>query len=183
MKVSNIFLIIFIIALGISSFQLIQNDSKAKSLIERLKNGQRPIEEYKKYTNVVNRGTYIFNEMVNHEAVIKIYQERKRKEILTTGGVISTIFFVLFIIVLLYENKTNPKKNLDSLRKNNIISESEYKDKIEETERLKIANKDIKRRKKEYEKLLTELNNLKAKGILSEDEYNEKLLKISELTA
>ena len=81
------------------------------------------------------------------------------------------------------EDKKDPIKNLQKLKENKILTDSEFKEKVEETKKIVREQQIIKNRKKESDKLIAELNNLRKKGILTESEYQEKLIKIREKTA
>lgn len=183
MKKSQVFRIIILLVAGIMLFSFIKNEEKASSLIESYDKGQMSISDYREYTQQVNRGASPFAFDANHSITIEIYRNKKRENILFTGGGILAVLLVSFIYVRIYENKNDPIKNLENLKLNKIISNSEYLEKIEHSKNVQNQKKILENKKREYKKLATELENLKEKGILTENEYQEKLIKIKEKTA
>jgi len=107
----------------------------------------------------------------------------KRNEILKTGGILILLSILTYGGIAIFENKKDPKRNLATLKEKNIITQSEYDEKIEHSKKVANEKKALGIKKREYKKLVSELDNLKAKGILSEEEYQEKLIKIEEKTA
>jgi len=110
-------------------------------------------------------------------------KEKKNNAILKVGAGIFAVIIIGFIIAKSSENKKDPIRNLATLKDKNIISQSEYDEKIERTKEIQNERKSSEIRKREYNKLVAELENLKAKGILTEEEYQQKLIKIKENTA
>jgi hypothetical protein len=108
--------------------------------------------------------------------------EKITKVAIPVGGIVLVILIVFFFINN-EKNKKDPIKNLDNLRKNNIITKKEFEDKVDQSKIISKQELIIKKRNKETDKLIIELKNLRAKGILSEIEYREKLTKIKERTS
>lgn len=183
MKVSQVLMIIFLIVVGITIFSFIKNEKTATSLIASIKQGKMSINAYRDYTSPDQVGVANFAFSANHSNVVELVRKERNNKILSTGGGFLAVIFVVFIVVKSYENKKDPIKNLDNLKQNKIISESEYQEKIEHSKEVENNNKRIESKKREYKKLVSELNNLKEKGILTEDEYQQKLIKITEKTA
>lgn len=115
----------------------------------------------------------------------QMFENRKdenRNEILMVGVGILAVIIIGFIIVKADENKKDPVRNLATLKDKNIITQSEYKEKIEYSRNTEIEKRILETKKREYKKLVSELDNLRAKGILTEEEYQQKLIKIKEKT-
>jgi hypothetical protein len=105
---------------------------------------------------------------------LKDCQTEKLKKI----GIPIVIIVVIILIVLFFfnneKNKKNPLKNLDNLKKNNIITQEEYEEKIN--------NSKNNTQKKLNKKLISEVENLRDKGILTEEESRRKIKKIKKRT-
>ncbi|MEW2921128.1 MULTISPECIES: hypothetical protein [unclassified Allomuricauda] len=147
MKLGQYILLLLIVVLGTSLFFFGKNEMNAKSLIERFENGQFPITEYRKYANEDYRGASAFPMDANYVGLITSHRVKKRNKILTVGGGTSAAIIILFFIASYYENKTNPLKNLDVLRRNDIISESEFVEKKEQAVRKNASRKEEKLKK------------------------------------
>ena len=120
------------------------------------------------------------------ESLKKRLQECKNEKITKVAipvGVIILVLLIVFFFINNEKNKKDPIKNLDNLRKNNIITKKEFEDKVDQSKIISKQELITKKRKKETDKLIIELKNLRVKGILSEVEYREKLTKIKETTS
>lgn len=111
-------------------------------------------------------------------------QCKKKKQEETTKNMIIAFGVILLILIIVIgvnnmNSKTDPIKNLESLRENKIISPDEFEKKVSQV-------KEITKQeslKKENEKLIQELENLRKKGVLSDAEYEDKVRKIEERKA
>ena len=183
MKVSQVLMILISIVIGSTIYFFIKNEEKAKSIIADFENGKLPINEYREYKGENQYGVSNFAFGANHSATIEIYRKKKNKKILQTGGGFSIAILIAFMLVKSYENKNDPKKKLEKLRQKNIISESEYREKVQHFKNFKFEKRTEEIKQREFNKLVTELDYLKGIGIISEDEYQQKLIKIKEKTA
>ncbi|MDX1718827.1 MAG: hypothetical protein R3353_01605 [Salegentibacter mishustinae] len=180
MKVSQILLVLMLTVIGFTIFFFIKNENRAKSIIEDLKNGQIPINDIRDYKDEKDRGVSPFAFGADHIQTVEIHREKKNKKILQRGGGFFIAMLVVFLLVRSNENKNDPTKNLEKLRQKNIISEFEYKTKIQKAKNLELEKKAIQIKEREIKKIISELDNLKSKGIISENEYQQKLIKIRE---
>ena len=71
------------------------------------------------------------------------------------------VFLMIFFLINNKKNKKNPLRNLDNLKKNNIITQEEYDEKIKKSKN--------NTKKKLNKKLIAEVENLRDKGILTEE--------------
>ena len=102
------------------------------------------------------------------------FEQWKRQEtfnIIKKGWWAPALFFLFGIILMINENKNAPVKRLEKLRTNSIINEEEFNKKILENELL-IKNS-VK--EKQFKNLVKELDPLKKKGLLTEEEYQNKI--------
>ena len=153
---------------GISVASLVKNENKE---VKRLINSDtRKIETYDPDSRGLRRMS---------EKSMERKKSKEQNKILMIGGGVLAVFVIGFLIIKSNENKKDPIKNLETLKMKNIISQSEFKEKIKQSKEIENEN----RKKKESKKLVAELDNLKAKGILTEQEYQQKLIKIQEKTA
>lgn len=116
------------------------------------------------------------------EERMEIRKSRERNKILMIGGGILAVIIIIFLTIKSSENKKDPSKNLAILKDKNIITQTEYEEKLEHSKNVESEKRILETKKKEYKKLVSELDNLKAKGILTEEEYQQKLIKIKEKT-
>jgi hypothetical protein len=168
MKNSSIFGIFIIIIVIISSILLFRNE----------KANPRSLEDINKFTN---HTYYILNESLLHS--IEFARRDNRNRILIWGGISFILCSVSYFGLKKMENKKDPQKNLKKLRDNKIISDSEYEEKVTQSNLVLERKKSKTKQKKKSKKLILELQSLKDQGIISEREYNEKLIKIREKTA
>ena len=160
MKFSNL-MIILLIALGFYTCNQIEKieESLIKSYDEDY--NRYRYWERNDYSNSVNN---ISDEEAN----------KKMNAPYINAGMIGVILVILFFVLKINEDKTDPIKNLERLKDNNLISESEFEEKIEITKNIKYEKYKIKKQNK----LIKEITNLKEKGILTELEFQDKLEKI-----
>lgn len=167
MKFSYLFLIL-LVGLGFYTFYAIE---KADESIIRTKN-----DNYGSYNNY-NKYQY-YQRQENGNTLVNSISEKKAKQIKNApkinGAIIGLILVILFFVVLHYEDKNDPIKNLEELKENNLITQSEFEDKVKIAKNKKIENIEMKKQ----EKLINELKNLREKGILTETEFEEKLSKV-----
>lgn len=175
-------MIIMLTVIGITVFFFLKNEDRAKSIIGDLENGQIPINEIRDYRDTRDLGIAPFAFSADHVQSVEIIRKEKNKKILQTGGGFFVAILVAFILVRSKENTNDPARNLEKLRQKNIISESEYKAKIQHAKNQGLEKRALQKKEREYKKLVSELDSLKAKGIISEDEYQQKLIKVREKT-
>lgn len=168
MKSSKIILIIAIIA-------------SIVAIVVYLKNKNSTFKDFELYPE--SYGTHAKPSIEVQKNIYEFRKEEKKAKILKVGTGILAVIIIGYIIVKFSENKKDPLKNLATLKDKNIISQSEYKEKIEHSKKVEKEKRIFETKKREYKKLVSELDNLKAKGILTEEEYQEKLIKIKEKTA
>lgn len=129
----------------------------------------RNMTEIKEYLYPMN---VIYGKNTNY--FIEEKRKEKRIKILLYGGVPILILSIFYFYLKSSEDKNDPIKNLHKLKEKQILTDSEFKEKVAEAEKKEI----LKSQKKEIDKLIAELNNLRDKGILTESEYKIKLNKI-----
>lgn len=183
MKVSQILMIAILIVAGITIYSFIKNEKTATSLIDDIKQGKMSLNAYREYTSPEQVGVANFAFSANHSLAVELERKERNNRILSTGGGVLAVILVVFMLVRSYENINDPTKNLEKLRQENIISESEYEAKIQYAKNLGLEKRTLQIKEREFKKLVSELDNLKAKGIISEDEYQQKLITIREKTA
>ena len=164
MKSSRVFGFLIFLVVVITAFALVNNESKELRLPLNMSTGER--ETFSPYSPIDNL-------MRMSDEGLKIKKSKERNKILMIGGGFLSIFLIAFFLTKANEDKKDPLKNLEILKNNNIISQSEYDEKVH-------RSKIIGDKKKEFQKLLAELDNLKAKEILTDEEYQQKLIKIKE---
>lgn len=148
MKVSQILMVIILIVIGSTTFFLIRNEKRAKSIIADFENGQMPINELRDYKDSNDVGVSNFAFGANHSLSVEIVRKEKNKKILLTGGGFFAAILVVFMFVRSNENKNDPIKNLKELRQKNIISESEYKEKFHHSKNVKLEKRILEMKKK-----------------------------------
>lgn len=180
MKSSQVIVIIILIVAGFSIFFFVKNQNKK---VIRALNENGRYETYKPANEKAYSEGYSRSVVRTTEKSFEMEKSKKRNKILLTGGGILMAILVVFMLVKSNENKNDPIKNLENLKQNKIISESEYQEKIEHSKNVANEKRVLESKNREYKKLVSELDNLKAKGILTEEEYQQKLIKIKEKTA
>lgn len=179
MKVSQVIVIIMLIVVGVSAFFLVKNENR--NVIQRI-NESGQYETFKPENEKAYSEGYSRSIIRTSKESFEIDKREKRNKILFSSGGILIGFLIVFRLLKANENKNNPIKNLKNLKQDKIISESEYQEKIEYSKIIDNKKKVLQSKKKQYKKLLGELNSLKSKGILTEEEYKQKLIKINENT-
>ncbi len=96
--------------------------------------------------------------------------ENRKIVIFLIGFSLILCLLLLYIYFVRKEDKKNPFNNLLLLKKKAILSDEEYELKVKYAKSLK--QKEISDNEKK--KILTELENLKTKGIINEAEFLEK---------
>lgn len=171
MKVSNIILIGALIILAVVLYHFVKNENREVYRSYNISTGKH--ETYDPETKESGSGLIKMSEDRMNDL-----KSKQRKKLLVITGVLGTLIIVVFVLAKQKENRIDPIKNLDNLKEKNIISQDEYNDKIVESQRLKKLKKEEAIKEKEKKKLIEELKNLKTNGLLSEQEFSEKLEKI-----
>lgn len=154
MKISNLFIFLILTVVAICAFKVFQ---------------ERSIEPYEYYKN-----NFYYE---NYEALTTMVDNSKQetqKKIFTVGGGIIAILFIGFIYFNSQENKKDPIKILDRLKTNSILSEEEYKIKKNEAIEIDKKNKNNLKIEKQINASITELENLKRSGIITNEEFEDK---------
>ncbi len=174
MKLSQIIGILIFLILAIAIFAIVKNENKELKRGYNISTGK---------TETYDPDYKGFGVTQMSEESLELRKSKQRNKILMIGGGILAFIAIIFFVTKSNEDKKDPIKNLATLKDRNIITQSEYEDKLRQSKEVEQNNKILENKKKEYKKLLSELNNLKAKGILTEEEYQQKLNKIKEKTA
>ncbi|OOV20309.1 SHOCT domain-containing protein [Flavobacterium sp. LM4] len=154
MKISKIFIFLIFTVVGVCAFKIYQ---------------ERSIKPHEYYQNNFYYESYeALTIMVDNRK-----QETYNKIFLVGGGIISALFLG-FIYFNSEENKKAPIKTLNRLKTNSILSQEEYKAKIFEAREIEKKNKNRIKIEKEIDVLISELENLKKSGIISNEEFEDK---------
>ena len=103
-------------------------------------------------------------------------KSEKRKNILFISIPTLLILIAIHSVIKRNENKINPIKNLEALKQSSIIDDEEFDTRMKQINEIEIQNKE----EKKIQKLIDDLKNLKAKGILTQKEFDEKLALIKQ---
>jgi len=148
---------IIIIVIGVCIAKIIQ--SRNETVSEHFGNNIGTISDYHELEEGVNKD-----------------KQAEQIKIALIGGGIILFFLAIMSVFKTKENKIDPYKNLVNLKNSLVITQEEYDKKIQDAKLIEQKNIDDNKKEKELKKLVENLENLKAKGIISDIEFDEKLM-------
>lgn len=167
MKKSKILFYILIIITLSSVILIVKNQKKEIFKARNLNTGK--IETY--YEPDISGSLY-----QRSEESFKTEKKEDLIKILFFAGSAILIIGYLSFYLKKKEDSLNPLINLKVLKENSIISQEEYDTKKNDAIEIEQLQKINKLKEKESQKLIFELENLKNKGIITEQEFNAKIL-------
>lgn len=160
MKNSNLLIFIVLVVIVMA----IQNQNKKVFKARNIDTGK-----VEAYHEPIGNSLYRTTE----ESFEKEKQENLTKMLLIGGGAILVLGFITFYLKS-GEDKVDPIKNLNNLKAKEIITQTEFDQKVLEARDIESKKRIEYENEKQTKKLFSELENLKEKGIISQIEFDNK---------